>query len=234
MTSLMQGWRLIVDGRCPSESNMPRDLALFEEVARGSLSGCLRIYNWQTPALTIGCHQKGFISHDPGLEIPVYKRPTGGGAVLHIDDITYSLITPLKGRFASGITETYAVIAGVFAQALKTSGLDVRMGLSAPGFSEVCFARTAPVELRLDGVKLMGAAQLRRGGILLQQGVIPRRVDSDLLARTFGPGVRVSGILDILPEFRVREFIANLKTGFQERIGLFFEEEFFAPGIDSW
>ena len=230
----MQGWRLIVEGRRPSESNMPRDLELFEEVARGALDGCLRIYNWQTPAITIGCHQKRFHPFDAALDIPVHQRPTGGGAVLHVDDIAYSIITPLKGLFAAGITQTYAAIAAVFAQALRKCGLDVGVGESAPGFSEVCFARTAPVELRLDGIKLMGAAQLRRGGLLLQQGVIPRRVDPDLLVRAFGPGLRSCGILDFLPRFSDRAFIEYLKTGFKERIDLNFEEEFFAPGIDSW
>jgi len=154
--------------------------------------------------------------------------------VLHGDDITYSIITPLKGLFASGIAVTYATIAAVFAQALKDCGLAVRTGASAPGFSEVCFARTAPVELRLDGVKVMGAAQLRRGGILLQQGVIPRRVDDELLFRTFGPGMRARGILDFLPGFMTREFVGHLKAGFEERMGLYFEEEILAPGIDSW
>jgi len=234
VAAAMHGWRLIVDGRQPSENNMPRDMALFGEVGRGALAGCLRIYNWQTPAITIGCHQKGFRPYDADLDIPVYKRPTGGGAVLHVDDITYSIITPMKGLFALGIAETYAAIAGVFARALKKCGLDVQMGLSAPGFSEVCFARTAPVELRLEGVKLMGAAQLRQNGLLLQQGVIPRRIDSDLLAKSFGPTLRSGGILDFLPAFSVREFIGYLKTGFTERIDLNFEEEFFAPGIDSW
>ena len=234
MAATIKGWRLIVDGRRPSESNMARDLALFEEVARGELAGCLRIYNWQAPAVTLGCHQKKFRPHDPALDIPLLRRPTGGGAVLHVDDVTYSIVTPLKGLFASGIAVTYATIAAVFAQALRKCGLAVRMGDSPPGFSEVCFARTAPVELRLEGVKLMGAAQLRRGGLLLQQGVIPRRVDPDLLARTFGPGLRAAGILEFLPDFSVREFIGNLKTGFNERIGIDFGEEIFARSIDSW
>lgn len=234
MAEGIEGWRLIVDGRRPSESNMPRDLELFEEVRRGALGGCLRFYNWLTPAVTIGCHQKGFAPFAPVLDIPVYRRPTGGGAVLHADDITYSVITPLEGLFALSIAETYAAIAGVFALALKKCGLNIQMGVSAPGFSEVCFARTAPVELKLGGVKLMGAAQLRRGGILLQQGVIPRRIDSDLQDRTFGPGLRAGGILDFMPEFSVPEFIGYLKTGFGERMGLNFEEEFVAPGIDSW
>ncbi len=234
MVGAVHGWRLIVDGRRPSESNMPRDLELFEEVRRGTLGGCLRIYNWQTPAITIGCHQKGFHPFDASFDIPVHQRPTGGGAVLHVDDITNSIIAPLKGLCAAGITQTYAAIAVVFAQALRRCGLDVGVGESAPGFSEVCFARTAPVELRLDGVKIMGAAQLRRGGLLLQQGVIPLRVDSDLLVRAFGHGLRSDGILDFLPRFSVREFIEYLKTGFAERIDLNFEEEFFSPGIDSW
>jgi len=234
MAASMDGWHLIVDGRRPSENNMPRDLELFEEVARGAMGGCLRIYDWSTPAITVGRHQKGFVPSDPDLDIPVFKRPTGGGAVLHVDDITYSIITPLKGLFALGIVETYAVIAGVFARALKECGLNVRMGLSAPGFAEVCFARTAPVELMLDGVKLMGAAQLRRRGLLLQQGVIPRRVDPELLARAFGPDLPAGGLLESLPRFSVLDFIGRLKTGFTERIGLNFEEEFFSPGIDSW
>lgn len=199
---------------------MARDLALFEEVRRGDMDGCLRIYNWDTPAVTVGYHQKAFALYDPSLDIPILRRPTGGGAVLHGDDITYCIAGPIAGAFAGGILDVYTATARIFARALQHCGLDVAMHGTDARYASVCFDRAATMELMLDGNKLMGAAQMRRGGFFLQQGVIPRTVDIGLYARVFGPqaGLPV-GILQHRPAFSQDVFLEELCRAFRDDIG---------------
>ncbi len=199
----MTEWHLVLDGRCPSKLNMARDAALFESLIQKKHDGILRIYNWDEPAVTIGYHQKDFTLSDPGLRLPVLRRPTGGGAVLHVDDITFSLCVPERGPFARGILEACSAVSAVFGRALMSCGLDVRMKGNHTAFSDVCFMRSTPVELHLAGSKIMGLALLRRGGCLLLQGVIPLRIDRDLSIRVFGeendPGT--AGICDRTQDF---------------------------------
>ncbi|MCD6570402.1 MAG: hypothetical protein J7L53_06840 [Deltaproteobacteria bacterium] len=210
------GIRLILDGRPPPEANMARDLQLLQDVAKGRISGALRIYNWKSPAITIGHHQKSFRPYDNTLDIPVIVRPTGGGAVLHVNDITYALATPMKGVFASGLIETYALISKAFAYALFRIGLDVDIKEGGTGFSKLCFARKAPMDITLCGKKLMGSAQLRTNGCLLQQGVIPISVDKTLITRAFGPDALswVTSIREVVPSFDMDAFIHHLRHGF--------------------
>ena len=212
----MSVWQFIVEGRYPSRSNMERDLSLFSTVRRGDAPGFLRLYDWDEPAITIGHHQKHFQLFDKGLELPIISRPTGGGAVLHQHDLTYSIGVGETGPFSGGITESYIRISRLFGSALKKCGLKVEMKGEAARFSQVCFARTAPVELVCSGSKIMGLALLRSEGHLLFQGVVPLHVDGGLAERAFGPGQaeHCRGIMDIMPEIRIDLFIGNLVDAF--------------------
>jgi len=156
----MSGWQFIVEGKCPSRLNMERDLSLFETVRRGHAPGFFRLYNWDEPAVTIGHHQKQFTLFDKRLKLPIISRPTGGGAVLHWNDLTYSLGVPETGPFSLGINESYIRISRLFCSALQKCGLDVRMEGETSRFSPVCFTRSAPVELVCSGRKIMGLALL--------------------------------------------------------------------------
>jgi lipoate-protein ligase A len=216
VVSAKRSCEFIVDGRYPPEANMARDLQLLHAVAGGRIGGILRIYNWESPAITIGHHQKVFVPYDSSLDIPVIVRPTGGGAVLHVDDITYALISPIKGFFGSGLLETYTPISKAFAYALTKIGLDVDIKEGGACFSRLCFARKAPMDVTLYGKKLMGSAQLRTRGCLLQQGVIPISVDKTLITRAFGPGALswAISIREVVPLFDMNTFICHLREGF--------------------
>jgi lipoate-protein ligase A len=209
----MTTWLFILDHRYPSGRNMERDLELFQEVKSGKIDGSLRIYNWDEPAVTIGYHQRQFKPHTKELDIRILRRPTGGGAVLHKDDITYSISAPLQGILASGILENYAAIARVFAHAFSRCGLDARIEGSDRNYAPICFSRTSPVELVVDGMKIMGSAQMRREGFFLQQGVIPLEVDRSLSMEVFGPQPHLPvGIKTFLPGFQTGLFIEELKS----------------------
>ncbi len=201
---------------------MARDTALFRSLAEKRHNGILRIYNWSEPAVTVGHHQKNFTPSDPLLTLPVLRRPTGGGAVLHVDDITFCICTPSSGPFSGGILAACGTVSKIFERALRDCGLDVRMKGNHTAFSNVCFMRSTPVELHLGESKIMGLALLRRNGCILVQGVIPLRIDRKLSVRVFGErsDPRTRGIIDHAPGFDEGEFMRHLTDAFSSQIGV--------------
>jgi hypothetical protein len=87
--------RLLNDGVCPPEVNMARDCALLEAFQRGEIPPTLRVYQWASPALTYGVNQQlppRLVDACAALGIPLFRRPTGGKAVLHGHDLTVGLV----------------------------------------------------------------------------------------------------------------------------------------------
>ncbi len=222
----MISWKFQQDGRCRPQDTMAKDLDLFESVRTGSAAGVFRVYDWAEPAVTIGFHQKTFSFHDPSLSLPLLKRPTGGGAVLHNHDITFSMSLGSDGVLPSPIPECSQRISGVFAKAFQDCGLNVRLQGGRHEFAEVCFARPSPVELMLSGSKILGLALLRKGKYLLAQGVIPLHVDEDLSMRVFGDRLKENpkGILDLAPGFSVEAFTEILRSCFFSELGVFLSD----------
>ncbi|MFA5654134.1 MAG: hypothetical protein WDA72_08490 [Desulfomonilia bacterium] len=218
--------RLVLDGRHDSRANMARDSAMFRSVASGCSAGVLRIYNWSEPAVTFGFHQRAFIPFDPGVDIPLLRRPTGGGAVLHTNDFTFSLCAPLAGVFARDVVESCRTLTRTFARALKQCAIEVEMHGHGAAYSRVCFQRSSPVELCLNGAKILGLSALRTRHGMLLQGVIPLTVDAGLSRRVFGtegdPGLK--GIRDHAPDFREAEFIGCLVDAFASEMDLFLSQ----------
>lgn len=199
---------------------MARDISLFETVCSGRSSGSLRIYGWDEPAVTSGRHQADFSPADPTLSIPVVSRPTGGGAVLHGHDLTYCISAPLAGPLAGSVVETYGRIAAVFARALGAQGVEARLVDHESSWAPVCFSRAAEKELVVEGVKVMGAAQYRRRGFFLEQGVLPLTVDAGLYRRVFGEEPPGPGLLDLCPSFDVPRFLVDLREFFVDILGV--------------
>lgn len=190
MRSEERSWRLIHSGQLTGAMNMALDDALLHSVADGRSTPVLRIYRWQPAALTIGYAQPIDAGIDLGacraLGIDVVRRPTGGRAVLHDREVTYAVIAPIGTPFGASVAESYRVIAGVLRNVLGKFGLPVEL---VPGKSRgqqgraVCFTAPAQYELLIDGCKVVGCAQKRRGHGFLQHGSIPLDLDLGLLHR---------------------------------------------------
>ena len=160
----------------------------------------LRLYSWGPPTLSLGKSQIAEDAHDGDFlrrrRIDLVRRPTGGLAVLHENERTYSVIGSLRREpFDAGVLETYRLIARALEKALRTFGLDARAsasGRSRPGSEErgpACFALTSDHEITVGGRKLVGSAQLRRGRAFLQHGSIPLQTDAERLAGALGHDV---------------------------------------------
>jgi lipoate-protein ligase A len=203
---------------------MGKDLELFDAVRKGSESGFLRIYNWNAPAVTLGRHQDRFTLHDPRLVLPVLRRPTGGGAVLHMDDFTFSLAGPAPCVLPQDIRACRSLVSKVFSEALGACGVRAGAEGGSASFSQVCFAGSSQAELTCRGIKIMGLALARKRGFVLAQGVIPLRVDRRLTARVFGDeaGIGCAGLLEMHPDLDPRRLARLVKEGLASNLGISF------------
>jgi lipoate-protein ligase A len=230
---------LIVDAPAPGAVNMRRDQELQDRVLEQRDGGAVRLYGFSPPCLSLGRSQS---EDDVDLEacardgVDVVRRPTGGRAVLHDAEVTYSVTCHVTDpAFGGGVMESCGRIHTVVADAL--GALDVatmpqpggRPG--APGTAPRdpdCFAHPAPGEL-LDhrGRKLVGSAQARRAGALLQHGSIllaPSRAarylrrtsdrlsDEDQVPESAGPALRPDLLIDALVAAFQRRLGARLRT----------------------
>lgn len=156
------------------------NMALDEALLDRSISGAgmlLRLYGWQSPAVSLGRFQDARRAVDLDLcrreAIDVVRRPTGGRAVFHSTDLTYSILFPESVPGGHSIRSSYALVSAAIADALAQAGIHVLPGGDrAPGRGDRadCFARAASSDLTAAGRKLVGSAQVRRGGWVLQQG----------------------------------------------------------------
>ena len=162
--------------------NMAVDSAIAGAVGAGRQPATLRLYGWNPYCLSLGYGQRIREADTEALRRngwDLVRRPTGGKAILHGDELTYSLCLPLDHPLASGdIVASYRRISTLLLRALEALGLsataeatDASAGRARSG--PVCFAQPSHYEILVDGRKLIGSAQLRRKGVMLQHGTIP-------------------------------------------------------------
>ena len=166
-------WRLAVEphGRRGAE-NMAIDAALLEG-ADGTDDAYLRLYRFNPPCLSLGRNEAAG-SYDRAaiarLGVDVVRRPTGGGAVWHEHEVTYAVAAPIAAF--GGLREAYHAIHTRLASALRSLGADATLALGhrppapsrAPEGAGPCFAVPVGGEVLVRGRKLVGSAQVRRGG----------------------------------------------------------------------
>jgi len=183
-------WRLIIDPPMTGRANMEKDLELMEEVAGGECPPTLRLYRWNPPALSLGYFQDenevADIAACRRAGIDLVRRPTGGRAVLHCDELTYSIIVPEVHPFIDrgSVLEAYRSISRGLVTALNLAGITASLTPEKEGQANLapgsCFDTPSAYEIQVQGKKVIGSAQLRRDGILLQHGAILFRLPADL------------------------------------------------------
>ena len=175
-------WRIIIDEQPRSgAANMALDQALAEAAAAGDSPPTLRFYRWQPPAVSLGRHQpiaevNAAAVAERGYEI--VRRPTGGRAILHIDEFTYAVTAAAdEPRVGGSLMDAYLRLSNALLVGLQELGLaadkaggDVRAGRDV---SAACFEVPSAYEITAHGRKLIGSAQSRRAGYVLQHGSLP-------------------------------------------------------------
>ncbi|MBC8100334.1 MAG: lipoate--protein ligase family protein [Armatimonadetes bacterium] len=176
----MRQWRFILDGNLSGASNMATDDAILDAVAEGDAPPTLRLYGWSPPCLSLGYGQA--LSDVDFARLAerrwgLVRRPTGGKAILHTDELTYSLALPSDHPIASGdIVASYRRISQALLWALTALGIQPQSSAmqnlpKKPG--AVCFETPSHYEITVGGRKLIGSAQVRRKTGVLQHGSLP-------------------------------------------------------------
>ena len=174
-----RGWICIDDGPNSGKFNMNFDLALVDRFIEDK-TPFLRFYSWKPYCISIGRNQAEKdinITKAAGDGIDVVRRPTGGKAVLHAEELTYSVV---MGTYGLSVRETYNIISEALASGLRRISRGLELSRSSADFRKLfndpstipCFSTSAVFEVEWQGKKLVGSAQHRFGEVLLQHGSI--------------------------------------------------------------
>jgi lipoate-protein ligase A len=165
---------------------MAIDRALLERAVAGD--SWLRLYCWSPSCLSFGRHEPAARRYDregiAALGLDVVRRPTGGRAVWHAGELTYAVAAPAAALGA--LREAYGEIHRVIRDALRTFGVPAELAPARTAIrpdAGACFAAPAGGEVIVGDHKLVGSAQLREGGALLQHGSILLADDQAMVAR---------------------------------------------------
>ncbi|MSQ46441.1 MAG: lipoate--protein ligase family protein [Ignavibacteria bacterium] len=178
-------WNLIDSGPQKGEINMSTDLELVEQSLQNKILPTIRFYSWQPNAISLGFHQPIKTIDIAKCEkngIDVVRRPTGGSAVFHSEELTYSVIFPSDNI---SVQEIYSKISKVLISSLREIGIEAECINSKNGFSShfedkkniSCFSSASKYEIQFNGKKIIGSAQrLFRNSsgrnVILQHGSI--------------------------------------------------------------
>jgi lipoate-protein ligase A len=178
----MNTWRLLITPPARGAWNMAVDEAILEHIGRGASSPTLRLYAWTPACLSLG-HAQPFADVDRtrlkerGWE--VVRRATGGRAILHTDELTYSVIAPTnEPRVAGSVLESYNRLAQALLRVVYDLGLPVEIKDEVAQNdilrnNPICFEVPSTYEITVHGKKLIGSAQARKKEGVLQHGSLP-------------------------------------------------------------
>ncbi|WP_134683145.1 lipoate--protein ligase family protein [Brevibacillus migulae] len=244
----MEQWRFIMSDAMSPDMNMAIDEAILTAHSEGKVPPTVRFYTWNPATLSIGYFQKAEKEIDTEevtrQGIGFVRRPTGGRAVLHDKELTYSVIVSEKHpQMPSSVTEAYKVISlgllygfqalGLQAEMVSLASEEEKEKYSSPG-SSACFDSPSWYELVVEGKKVAGSAQTRQKGVILQHGSILLDMDVELLFSLLKfPSDRVKQrmmdsfrqkavtINDVSPTpVSLQEAVAAFRKGFASGLGI--------------
>ncbi|MCL4207769.1 MAG: hypothetical protein KJ000_35235 [Pirellulaceae bacterium] len=188
--------RVVYDPPASGGWNMAVDEALLETVGDSGNRGWLRFYQWDVPTLSLGYFQRheDRQRHPPSRDLPMVRRSTGGGAIIHADELTYSFCVPVASHWDDRASTYYFAFHETLIEELASYGLQARIcgepdRVPAVEESFLCFLRRAEADILLGGHKVGGSAQRRRRHCLLQHGSI--------LLRSTAASPELVGVSDI-------------------------------------
>ncbi|AFS70006.1 MULTISPECIES: lipoate--protein ligase family protein [Exiguobacterium] len=196
---MIREWQVLTTERLEPALNMAIDEALIGFVGRGEVAPTLRFYSWEPRGLSVGHFQRAVKDIDreriEQLGIPIVRRMTGGRAVLHADELTYSIVIPETSEgLPKTVIESYRMLTEGVRKGYHHLGIPVEFSvpmteqekeeLRKPK-SAVCFDAASYYELAVGKRKVAGSAQVRHQGVVLQHGSVPLSVDEGELFDCF-------------------------------------------------
>ena len=191
-------WRLIEDGPGDGKLNMAIDRAILTACDQGQAPATLRLYGWDKPTLSIGYSQNELRDVNTvqceRKNIPIVRRFTGGRALLHQYELTYSLVAPIPHpMFPGNLVGAFGAVSKAVIISLEKAGVvkpeisgkDKRSLGDGNKRSPACFSTSNHWEITVEGKKLAGSAQRRLSGAFLQHGSILLDWDPELAHSLF-------------------------------------------------
>ncbi len=232
-------WRLIAFAAHSGETNMAVDEAILEAHLAGAVPPTLRLYGFDPPAISVGHTQKipaDLLEKAQARGFDVVRRPTGGRAVLHYGDLTYSFVaSSADGTLSESVSAAYRQICAGLQYGFKLLGLNLELGDAHTPYRHLhdCFHATTGSDLHIGGVKIAGSAQLRRRGAVLQHGSILLDQDQRLMPELLPAGASASNggprhvnLFEAAGRrFSFPELQEALKAGFQSAFEAGFQTE---------
>ncbi|MGV8058314.1 MAG: biotin/lipoate A/B protein ligase family protein [Smithellaceae bacterium] len=175
-------WRFLDFQRYNAFENMAIDEAIFRETIKNKKPPTIRFYGWRPAAVSIGYFQD--IAEEVNIEkcradgVDVVRRPSGGKAVFHCDEVTYSVMAcNTEELFPPNIAGTYKIISNCISRALTCLGIEASLAatgraMQGADFEACCFSVPSRNELLVSGRKICGSAQMRTSRGFLQHGSI--------------------------------------------------------------
>lgn len=249
-------WRLINSGFLTGPANMAIDESILEAVAAGESPPTLRFYSWDPACLSLGFRQSGDVvdsSYCRSMGWDIVRRPTGGRAILHVDELTYSVCAPVgEPRVKGGVLESYQRLSEALLAGLRALGLKPAKAKSDPaqngGDGPACFDGPSNYEITVDGRKLVGSAQMRKKGVVLQHGTLPLFGDVTRIVKAliFENGEEAQAFINHLNRRAItletalgrhvsfEEATKFMQKGFEQALGLSFVTSELSAAERSW
>lgn len=204
-------WRLILDQKCDGYYNMAVDEAILLGYDSFKIP-TLRVYGWNKPFISLGYNQSFEKVLNSKEELPFVRRITGGSAILHYKELTYSLVCSLEDlNLPKAVKESYRIICSFlkcfysqlgleasFADALKSRSQKTKKDLGK--YNNFCFSNWQHLDLLVKGKKIGGNAQRRKKNIIFQHGSIPQEIDFSCIRRVIKDSGELQGKTTFLKE----------------------------------
>jgi lipoate-protein ligase A len=236
----MTTWRYLDSGPASGARNMAIDEGLLREAASGNVTPLLRFYTWSPPAVSLGRFQDEASSVNAAAcqerGIDIVRRITGGRAVLHNEELTYSVIASSGGDlFPNDVLGTYKMIAAALLAGLRDLGIEAEMVSRSGRHADrvlhhskepACFSSPSWYEILVREKKIIGSAQRRVPGAFLQHGSILIGYDPGLEAAVI-PGGGLHGAVTCIRQELGREVALeqvkdSIRKGFSGALGIDF------------
>lgn len=209
--------------------NMQKDLALFESAQKEqSKEPILRFYAWKPACVSLGRNQteaKINVDYCKKNNIDITKRITGGRALLHQDELTYSFVCSTDFLNSENVQKSYEIISQALIKGFKNLGIEVNFGNKKPDTRyNYCMLLSTGADLNYEDKKIVGSAQYRSNGYILQHGSILYSLNKTHIQNIFHEDTenKLITLSEILPKIDNNEIVKSMKNGFEDEFDVKF------------
>ncbi|MFA5271958.1 MAG: lipoate--protein ligase family protein [Candidatus Omnitrophota bacterium] len=214
-----KNWRLILDGKRDGYLNMAIDEALLSSYLASKVP-TLRIYGWDKPFLSTGYNQDPKKILKPVNKIPFVRRLTGGAAILHDNEITYSITCSLEDLdLPREVKKSYEILCSFIKEFYKRLGLHAEFAKylfykNIGRYENFCFSSYEHFDFVINGKKIGGNAQRRKRNVIFQHGSIPQKIDFEVIENS------IENVTALQDKTIYLDALLNKKTKFFELSGI--------------